>query len=132
MLLRVTPSVVRKHHQQSLRHTRPAEPQWPVLVAAEYTEDAFVLLTFDRDVEFSAEHSQPLQLFVDDGGTGFRYRGGEFLVVGTRQFHVEVSQLEPFAGTGVKLTAGPQTGIVASEGLVPWLGVSGVGLPLGE
>ena len=104
-------------------------PTGPVLVSATWETDAFVLLTFDRDVELS-ESADPSQLRVDDqSGTGWAFIGTESTLAGPQQVHVEITHSGSAVGTGVKLTAGEGFGVVAADGDAPWVGVSDLELP---
>jgi hypothetical protein len=129
MLIRSVPLVFRRS-RRAMRRTRPlAPPSGPVLVAATWETDAFVLLTFDRDVVMS-ESADPQQLRVDDqSGTGWAFTGTEATLAGPRVVHVEITHTGSAVGTGVRLTVGATSGVVAAEGGGVWEGVSGLVLP---
>ena len=104
-------------------------PVGPVLIAATWETDSFVLLTFNRDVELS-ESADPSQLRVDDqSGTGWAFVGTESTLAGPQQVHVEITHSGSAVGTGVKLTVGEGFGVLAAEGGAAWAGVSDLALP---
>ena len=103
----------------------------PVLVAAACSEAPTLTLTFDRPIDVAG--LVPGLFRVDNGVLGFSYVG--FLTPtrpDPRSVELQLTGVEEYPGTDVRLTADAGNGIVAVEGGAAWAGVADVSLPLGE
>jgi hypothetical protein len=112
---------------------KPAVPVPPVpalvLVAAEYKEGENVRLTFDRAVSVAGYDGSDV-VIDDPDAAGLRFRGaGTPSMIGSYTVYVGLVDVGPATGTGIRLTAGPGTGIVAAGDGGTWPGVTDLPLP---
>lgn len=110
---------------------RPPAPAPPVpltLVAAACSEAPTLVLTFDRPIDVSG--LVPGLLRVDNGLLGFSYVGYDTpTLTGPATVEVQLTGVEEYPGTGVRLTAAAGNGIVAVDDGGVWAGVVDLSLP---
>ncbi|HEY0008775.1 MAG TPA: hypothetical protein VGB55_08635 [Tepidisphaeraceae bacterium] len=100
----------------------------PVLVGVAYESAGAMQLQFDRAVNVGAANTT--KIVVSDATLGQTLRGTG--PVGQQSGDDAIVFLEtvgPSEGPGVRLTAGAETGIVATGGGGAWAGVNGVEIP---
>src|SRR5688572_24915323 len=115
------------------RHRRRKPPAsnlvtGPVLVAASY--DVLIpslTLTFDRAVNLTGEGGgflNPETITVHDGVNGIeQLNTPDATGAGTATLVVSLYPNDAWVGTGVTMTCGAGTGIVAADDATPWAGV---------
>jgi hypothetical protein len=101
------------------------------LVAAQYSEGAWVRLTFDRDVADVASMDTTV-VFVDDGDIGDRFQGtGAAVLFAPNTVQVNVISTGPTTVIDTRLTAGDDSGLRADNDGGQWAGANGLVLPFG-
>ena len=127
----MTPAPERLHRKRNPVATTTIAPTAPVLIAATYIDNAFLDLSFDQAIDISAFDGSGV--VVDDAVDAlltFIAIGGAMLLSPTTA-RIELVEFENATGTGVTLTAGATTNIVALNGGGTWNGVNGLALPFG-
>ena len=101
-----------------------------VLVAAAFSEDETLTLTFDRAI--SVAGLDGTQVVVDDADlVGNRYdaSGGSVTVLSPASVRLAMTVIGLYTQSGVHLTASASSGIVAVDDGGTWAGVTDLALP---
>jgi len=115
--------------RHSPRPPRRRVPPTLILVAATYSEGAWVRLTFDREVDNVAAMNTAA-VFVDDGDIGDRFQGhGAATLFSPTTVQVNVISIGPTTVIDTRLTAAATTGLAAANDGGTWAGVTGLVLP---
>ena len=127
----IIPPPQRKQKRIRFKPELPPNPP-PVtaltLVAAEFSSDPFVDLTFDRAIDI--ENINLGAFRVNEQATGYYYLGQpDAMLISATTVRVPLVDVDYWEGTGLHLIAGAGNGIVAVDDGGTWSGTSDTDLP---